>query len=106
MFPENHVVFASISSSLLIFPSLFVYLFVFCCPLLHVSSEALVRKDYKYMYWPDYKYEQLFDLVNDPGEMEDIFNSTDPAIAEIRAVMKKRFEELRNLVRSDEIVTL
>ncbi len=65
-----------------------------------------MRKDYKYMFWPDYKYEQLFDLVSDPGEMADIFNSTDPAIAEIKAVMKKRFEELRNLVRSDEIVTL
>ena len=70
------------------------------------SSEALVRKDYKYMYWPDYAYEQLFDLRNDPGEMEDIFNSTDPAIAEIRANMKKRFEELKNLVKSDKIVTL
>ncbi len=26
------------------------------------SSEALVRKDWKYFYWPDFKHEQLFDL--------------------------------------------
>lgn len=70
------------------------------------ASEALVRKNYKYMYWPNYKYEQLFDLVNDPGEMEDIFNSTKPDVVEIRNEMKRRFEELKNLVQSDAIVTL
>jgi len=70
------------------------------------SSEALVRKNYKYMYWPDYKYEQLFDLVNDPGELEDLFNSDDPKNLQVALEMKKRFEELRDIVRSDEIVTL
>lgn len=70
------------------------------------SSEALVRKNYKYMYWPDYGFEQLFDLVNDPGEMNDIINSTDPNIAFIKETMKARFAELKSLVRSDEIVTL
>ena len=80
---------------------------VYCVyPVRIPSSEALVRKDYKYMFWPDYSYEQLFDLVNDPGEMEDIFNSTDPAIAVVRSDMKRRFEQLKNLVKSDEIVTL
>ena len=70
------------------------------------SSEALVRKDYKYMYWPNYKFEQLFDLVNDPGEMNDIINSTDPKIIEVKENMKKRFQELKMLVKSDDIVTL
>ncbi len=83
-------------------PLFFVVCVLPCIP----SSEALVRKDYKYMFWPDYSYEQLFDLVNDPGEMEDIFNSTDPAVAEIRSEMKRRFVELKNLVKSDEIVTI
>eukprot|EP00578_Thalassiosira_sp_NH16_P020710 CAMPEP_0181100994 /NCGR_PEP_ID=MMETSP1071-20121207/13504_1 /TAXON_ID=35127 /ORGANISM="Thalassiosira sp., Strain NH16" /LENGTH=670 /DNA_ID=CAMNT_0023183789 /DNA_START=229 /DNA_END=2237 /DNA_ORIENTATION=- len=69
------------------------------------ASEALVRKDFKYMYWPDWNYEQLFDLVNDPGEMEDIFNSTKPEIVEIKMAMKKRFAELKKLVKSDELVT-
>lgn len=70
------------------------------------ASEALVRKNYKYMYWPSYKYEQLFDLVKDPGELEDIFNSTDPGIVSIKNEMKKRFAELKKLVKSDEIITL
>jgi len=70
------------------------------------SSEALVRKDYKYMYWPDFGYEQLFDLVNDPGELEDIFNSTDPDVVDIKNNMKKRFDELKSSVKSEEIVTL
>jgi arylsulfatase A-like enzyme len=70
------------------------------------SSEALVRKNYKYMYWPDYDFEQLFDLVKDPGEIDDIFNSTDPEIRSVLNEMKRRFEELKVLVKSDEIVTL
>ncbi|KAL3798289.1 hypothetical protein HJC23_000203 [Cyclotella cryptica] len=70
------------------------------------SSEALVRKDYKYMYWPDFDYEQLFDLVKDPGELEDIFNSTDAEVVAVRKEMKRRFEELKTLVRSDDLVTL
>ena len=70
------------------------------------SSEALVRKNYKYMYWPDFGYEQLFDLINDPGELEDIYNSTDPKIVDIKKEMKTRFYELKKLVKSQEIVTL
>lgn len=70
------------------------------------SSEALVRKDYKYMYWPDYGFEQLFDLINDPGEMEDIINSTNPKIVDVKESMKRRFVELKNIVQSEEIVTL
>mmetsp|Transcript_2974 Transcript_2974/g.5736 ORF Transcript_2974/g.5736 Transcript_2974/m.5736 type:complete len:144 (-) Transcript_2974:24-455(-) len=70
------------------------------------SSEALVRKDYKYMYWPDYGYEQLFDLVNDPGELEDIINSTDPHVVNTKKEMKKRFDWLKSLVKSDGKVTL
>ncbi|KAL3794576.1 hypothetical protein HJC23_008032, partial [Cyclotella cryptica] len=70
------------------------------------ASEALVRKDYKYMYWPNYDYEQLFDLVKDPGELDDIFNSTDPDVVSVRNEMKKRFTELKKLVKSNERVTL
>jgi len=70
------------------------------------SSEALVRKDYKYMYWPDYKYEQLFDLRNDPGELEDVINSTNPEIVEMKKSMKERFEYLKKLVKSEGVVTV
>eukprot|EP00540_Astrosyne_radiata_P009754 CAMPEP_0116822146 /NCGR_PEP_ID=MMETSP0418-20121206/105_1 /TAXON_ID=1158023 /ORGANISM="Astrosyne radiata, Strain 13vi08-1A" /LENGTH=700 /DNA_ID=CAMNT_0004450225 /DNA_START=51 /DNA_END=2153 /DNA_ORIENTATION=+ len=40
------------------------------------ASSALVRKDYKYMLWPDYQVEQLFDLTSDPLELEDLINKT------------------------------
>ena len=68
------------------------------------ASEALVRKDYKYMYWPDYGFEQLFDLVKDPGELKDIINSTNPEIVSIKEDMKARFALLKNLVKTDGIV--
>lgn len=68
------------------------------------ASEALVRKDYKYMYWPNYGYEQLFNLKADPGELDDIFNSTDPDVVKIKKDMKERFELLKNLVKSEGIV--
>ncbi|KAL9182901.1 hypothetical protein ACHAXT_004180 [Thalassiosira profunda] len=64
------------------------------------ASEALVRKDWKYMYWPDWNYEQLFNLANDPGEMEDIFNSTDSNVVSVKRDMKKRFDWLKSLVKS------
>jgi len=38
------------------------------------GSTALVRKDWKYMRWTDYEEEQLFDLKNDPYELNDIFD--------------------------------
>ena len=40
------------------------------------ASTALVRKKYKFMTWPDYKMEQLFDLDADPLELQDLINST------------------------------
>ncbi len=65
-----------------------------------------MRKDYKYMYWPYYGFEQLFDLVNNPGEMEDIINSTNPHVMNVRREMKERFNRLKRLVKSDGKVTL
>lgn len=41
------------------------------------ASTALVRKKYKFMTWPDYKMEQLFDLDTDPLELQDLINSTE-----------------------------
>jgi arylsulfatase A-like enzyme len=39
------------------------------------SSEALVRRDTKYIYWPDFKYEELFDLMEDPREEHSLAGS-------------------------------
>jgi len=70
------------------------------------ASEALVRKDYKYFYWPHYKHEQLFDMKNDPVEMNDLVNSTDPSIQQKLKDMRKRFNELKSIVHSNASIIL
>ena len=70
------------------------------------ASEALVRKDYKYFYWPNFEYEQLFDLKNDPGEIHDLFNSSNPVHQKKLAEMRKRFKELKTLAYSDSQIIL
>ncbi len=57
------------------------------------ASEALVRKDWKYMLWPDFEYEQLFHLTADPGEENDV--ARDPAHAAKLTEMRARFGELK-----------
>ena len=57
------------------------------------ASEALVRKDWKYFYWPDFNHEQLFDLRADPAEENDLV--ADPAQAGRLAEMRRRFAELK-----------
>lgn len=57
------------------------------------SSEALVRKDFKYFYWPDFQREQLFDLKNDPREENDL--AADPRHADRLAEMRARFAQLK-----------
>ena len=57
------------------------------------ASEALVRKDWKYFYWPDFDREQLFDLKADPMEEQDL--ASDPAQATRLAEMRIRFAELK-----------
>jgi arylsulfatase len=57
------------------------------------SSEALVRKDWKYIYWPEFKYEQLFHLAVDPLEERDL--AQDPKFAETLHELRDRFQELK-----------
>lgn len=61
------------------------------------SSEALVRKDWKYIYWPDYDREQLFNLDADPREENDLVNNPEhqPRLDEMRS----RFAELKAAAR-------
>jgi arylsulfatase A-like enzyme len=61
------------------------------------ASEALVRKDWKYFYWPEAKLEQLFDLTNDPREENDL--AADPAQKERLAEMRQRFAKLKAQAR-------
>jgi arylsulfatase len=52
-----------------------------------------VRKDWKYMLWPDYGTEQLFDLTADPLEESDLAAS--PAHAARLAEMRAQFALLK-----------
>ena len=57
------------------------------------ASESLVRKDWKYFYWPDFKREQLFDLRSDPHEEHDLVS--EPVQNERLAEMRQRFADLK-----------
>jgi len=61
------------------------------------ASEALVRKDWKYFYWPEQKLEQRFDLKADPREENDL--AGDAAQAARLAEMRARFAELKAAAR-------
>lgn len=57
------------------------------------ASEALVRKDWKYMYWPEHDVEQLFDLTNDPREENDLIDSPEHTIR--LSEMRQQFKILK-----------
>ena len=57
------------------------------------ASEALVRKDWKYFFWPEHGVEQLFHITADPFEENDLIN--DPLQKERIAEMRARFNELK-----------
>lgn len=61
------------------------------------ASEALVRKEWKYFYWPEYKLEQLFHVSADPFEENDL--ARDPAQAERLTEMRIRFAELKSAAK-------
>jgi arylsulfatase len=61
------------------------------------SSEALVRKDWKYFYWPDFKLEQLFHVEADPFEETDL--AKDPEQASRLTEMRRRFADLKATVK-------
>ena len=54
-------------------------------------SEALVTKKWKYMLWPEFEHEQLFDLTNDPQEENDLASSQIEQLNQ----MRERFHQLR-----------
>ena len=57
------------------------------------TATALVGRRYKYIFWRRIQYEQLFDLQEDPLEMNDLRNSS--GHKSILALMRIRHDELR-----------
>ncbi len=58
------------------------------------ASESLVRADVKYLFWPDFNYEELFDLRRDPGETRNLVK--DPAWRGRLDEMRRRFAQLKS----------
>eukprot|EP00543_Licmophora_paradoxa_P005397 CAMPEP_0202455956 /NCGR_PEP_ID=MMETSP1360-20130828/13344_1 /ASSEMBLY_ACC=CAM_ASM_000848 /TAXON_ID=515479 /ORGANISM="Licmophora paradoxa, Strain CCMP2313" /LENGTH=584 /DNA_ID=CAMNT_0049075651 /DNA_START=26 /DNA_END=1780 /DNA_ORIENTATION=- len=57
------------------------------------ASTALVRKGMKFMNWPDYKVDQLFNLTEDPLEMNDLVKREE--MESVLGEMKIRHNELK-----------
>ena len=61
------------------------------------ASQAVVRRDLKYVLYPEWEYEQLFDLERDPTEARKL--ADDPGAAPLLARMRGRLEEWRERAR-------
>lgn len=61
------------------------------------TSWAVVRPDAKYIYWPEYEYEQLFDLARDPTELRNL--ADDPSYARLLSELRLRLTVLRERAR-------
>jgi arylsulfatase A-like enzyme len=61
------------------------------------SSQGVIRRDWKYIEWPEFDYRQLFDLKNDPGEIHNLAGH--PASASQQAKMRQQLEAWRQRVR-------
>ena len=58
------------------------------------ASYALVRKDWKYIDWYQYNDEELFDMQNDPFELNNLAKK--PEYAATKEEMKHRMEVLKH----------
>ena len=61
------------------------------------SSQAVIRRDWKYIYWPEFEYEQLFNLERDQDEIRNMV--ADRGVAGQLAKMRQRLRDWRERVR-------
>jgi arylsulfatase A-like enzyme len=61
------------------------------------SSQGVIRRDWKYVTWPEFEYEQLFNLIEDEHEVRNL--AADPAHAHTRAEMRRKLREWQMRVR-------
>jgi arylsulfatase A-like enzyme len=61
------------------------------------QSEAVASLTTKYVRWPDFDFEELFDLTADPHEERNL--AKDPASAKLLAAMRERLTALREAAK-------
>ena len=61
------------------------------------SSQGVVRRDWKYIEWPEFNVQQLFDLQSDPGEIRNLAGQPSYASRQLR--MRRQLEEWRRRAR-------
>jgi arylsulfatase A-like enzyme len=61
------------------------------------ASQGVIRRDWKYVSWPEFDYEQLFNLEEDGQEIQNV--ADDPAHDRQRATMRQKLEEWRKQAR-------
>ena len=61
------------------------------------SSQAVIDKAWKYIEWPEFDYQQLFDLEHDPGEIRNLAGH--PAHAKRQGKLRQQLETWRQRAR-------
>jgi arylsulfatase len=61
------------------------------------SSQGVIRRDWKYVYWPEFAYEQLFNLKDDAAEFRNL--AADATHVGQRGTMRQKLEEWRRQAR-------
>jgi arylsulfatase len=61
------------------------------------ASQGVIRRDWKYVHWPEFDYEQLFNLNEDAQEVRNL--AREPAHAGQLAKMRQKLEEWRARAR-------
>jgi arylsulfatase A-like enzyme len=61
------------------------------------ASQAVVRRDLKYVIYPEWGYEQLFDLKKDPTELHNLVE--DSGYRAVLQSLRRKLEEWREKVR-------
>jgi arylsulfatase A-like enzyme len=61
------------------------------------SSQGVIRRDWKYIEWPEFHFQQLFDLRDDPEEARNL--AGDPAHTSQQLTMRQRLDGWRQRAR-------